>query len=69
MLFFIAVFFFFLFQIDLLKGYDILVCTPKRLLRLLDNEVAFDFKRLSHIVFDDMDTLINSFDAEVSMRS
>lgn len=50
---------------ELTQGYDIVICTPSCLLRLLQTPEMMNFKRLCHLVLDDADTLFKSYTDEI----
>lgn len=52
-------------QNELTQGYDIVICTPSCLIRLLETPEMMNFKRLCHLVLDDADTLFSSYNDEV----
>lgn len=55
---------------ELTHGYDVLVCTPRCLLRLLNNKKSmFDLKKMDHIIFDEFHILLGSYLKEVIIVS
>lgn len=53
------------FQDELTRGYDIVICTPPCLLRLLEIPEMFNLKRLCHLVLDEAHFLLDSYYDEV----
>lgn len=53
------------FQDELVSGYDLVICTPPFLLRLLEIPELFNFKRLCHLILDEAHILYDSYVEEV----